>query len=162
MFPGNSEIIAAGGRAASIGVDITDPAIVAAASDLLEKRESLYNNIFIFGDADSVNMTGEACATGRPVYVFEPGPGSPKFARFHAALRRHGATRSLPETPWPTFSGRPYGSNGSCGPSPCIDCQRSRVTPSGWPRSGLAQQTRHLRTTSRDQHRLLDEVLKIT
>jgi uncharacterized protein len=47
---------------------------------------------------DSVNMTGEACATGRPVYVFEPGPGSPKFARFHAALRRHGATRSLPET----------------------------------------------------------------
>ncbi len=47
---------------------------------------------------DSVNMTSEACATGRPVYVFEPGPGSPKFARFHAALRRHGATRALPET----------------------------------------------------------------
>jgi len=47
---------------------------------------------------DSVNMTGEACATGRPVYVFEPGPASPKFARFHEALRRHGATRPLPET----------------------------------------------------------------
>ena len=47
---------------------------------------------------DSVNMTGEACATGRPVYVFDPGPGSAKFARFHAALRRHGATRELPET----------------------------------------------------------------
>lgn len=47
---------------------------------------------------DSVNMTGEACATGRPVYVFEPGPGSVKFALFHAALRRHGATRPLPET----------------------------------------------------------------
>ncbi len=47
---------------------------------------------------DSVNMTGEACATGRPVYVFEPGPGSEKFTRFHAALRRHGATRPLPET----------------------------------------------------------------
>ena len=47
---------------------------------------------------DSVNMTGEACATGRPVWVFEPGPGSPKFARFHEALRRHGATRPLPET----------------------------------------------------------------
>lgn len=29
----------------------------AAAADLLEKRESLYNNIFIFGDADNVSMT---------------------------------------------------------------------------------------------------------
>ena len=48
--------------------------------------------------ADSVNMTGEACATGRPVYVFEPGPASAKFARFHAGLRRHGATRVLSGT----------------------------------------------------------------
>jgi hypothetical protein len=47
--------------------------------------------------ADSVNMTGEACATGRPVYVFQPDRGSPKFARFHEALMRHGATRPLPE-----------------------------------------------------------------
>ena len=46
--------------------------------------------------ADSVNMTGEACATGRPVYVFEPEGGSTKFARFHAALVRHGATRPMP------------------------------------------------------------------
>lgn len=46
--------------------------------------------------ADSVNMTGEACATGKPVYVFEPEGGSAKFARFHDALRRHGATRRLP------------------------------------------------------------------
>ena len=46
--------------------------------------------------ADSVNMTGEACATGRPVYVFEPDGGSAKFARFHAALARHGATRPMP------------------------------------------------------------------
>ena len=45
--------------------------------------------------ADSVNMTGEACATGRPVWVFEPDGGSAKFARFHAALARHGATRPL-------------------------------------------------------------------
>ena len=42
-------------------------------------------------------MTGEACATGRPVYVFEPEGGSAKFARFHEALRRYGATRPLPE-----------------------------------------------------------------
>ncbi len=47
--------------------------------------------------ADSINMTGEPCATGRPVYVFEPDGGSAKFARFHAALRRHGATRPCPE-----------------------------------------------------------------
>lgn len=47
--------------------------------------------------ADSVNMTGEACATGRPVWVFEPSGGSPKFQRFHQALRRSGATRALPD-----------------------------------------------------------------
>jgi mitochondrial fission protein ELM1 len=47
--------------------------------------------------ADSVNMSGEPCATGKPVYVFAPEGGSPKFARFHEALRRHGATRPLPD-----------------------------------------------------------------
>jgi hypothetical protein len=47
---------------------------------------------------DSVNMTGEPCATGKPVYVFEPSGGSAKFRRFHDALRRYGATRPLPET----------------------------------------------------------------
>jgi mitochondrial fission protein ELM1 len=46
--------------------------------------------------ADSVNMVGEACATGKPVYVLEPEGGSAKFGRYHAALRRHGATRPLP------------------------------------------------------------------
>lgn len=47
--------------------------------------------------ADSVNMTGEACATGRPVYVFTPSGGSDKFRRFHQALRENGATRELPD-----------------------------------------------------------------
>jgi mitochondrial fission protein ELM1 len=46
--------------------------------------------------ADSVNMTGEPCATGRPVYVFSPDGGSAKFTRFHEALSRHGATRPCP------------------------------------------------------------------
>jgi len=46
--------------------------------------------------ADSVNMVGEPCATGRPVYVLELEGGSTKFARFHEALARHGATRPLP------------------------------------------------------------------
>ncbi len=54
---------------------------------------------------DSVNMTGEPVATGKPVWVFEPTGGSAKFARFHESLRRYGATRTLPDTvnvlePW--------------------------------------------------------------
>lgn len=44
---------------------------------------------------DSVNLASEACVTGKPVYVFEPAGGSLKFARFHAQLRDHGATRPL-------------------------------------------------------------------
>jgi len=47
--------------------------------------------------ADSVNMTGEACATGRPVLVFTPSGGSAKFRRFHEALQARGATRPLPD-----------------------------------------------------------------
>jgi len=47
--------------------------------------------------ADSVNMNGEACATGRPVWVFHPSGGSSKFRRFHEALQRYGATRPLPD-----------------------------------------------------------------
>ena len=47
--------------------------------------------------ADSVNITGEACATGQPVLVFTPSGGSAKFRRFHAALEARGATRPLPE-----------------------------------------------------------------
>ncbi len=46
--------------------------------------------------ADSVNMTGEPCATGKPVYVFTPKGGSSKFDRFHAALAARGATRPMP------------------------------------------------------------------
>lgn len=47
--------------------------------------------------ADSVNMAGEACATGRPVYIFTPPGGRAKFRRYHQALEAHGATRPLPE-----------------------------------------------------------------
>lgn len=48
--------------------------------------------------ADSVNMAGEACATGKPIYVFSPPGGREKFARYHEALRKHGATRPLPDS----------------------------------------------------------------
>ena len=47
--------------------------------------------------ADSVNMTGEACATGRPIYVFHPSGGSAKFTRYHDSLAELGATRPLPD-----------------------------------------------------------------
>lgn len=47
---------------------------------------------------DSVNMVSEACATGKPVYVFDLDGGSAKFARFHAAMRAFGATRPFSGT----------------------------------------------------------------
>lgn len=52
---------------------------------------------FLVVTGDSVNMTGEACATGRPVMVFTPSGGSAKFSRFHEALQARGATRPLPQ-----------------------------------------------------------------
>ncbi len=45
--------------------------------------------------ADSVNMAGEAAVTGRPIHMFHPRGGRPKFRRYHAALEAHGATRPL-------------------------------------------------------------------
>ncbi len=67
--------------------------------------ENPYPHFLAQGDilivtADSVNMTGEACATGRPVYVFAPPGGRAKFRRFHDALQAHGATRPLPAPPF--------------------------------------------------------------
>ena len=66
------------------------------------RGENPYPNFLAHADvlivtADSINMTSEACATGRPVYVFEAAKFSSKYARFHLALRRYGATRSLPD-----------------------------------------------------------------
>ncbi|BAR98045.1 hypothetical protein BV133_452 [Blastochloris viridis] len=43
--------------------------------------------------ADSVNMVGEAAATGAPVLVFEPSGGSRKIRRFLDGLIRYGAVR---------------------------------------------------------------------
>ncbi|MDF2117469.1 mitochondrial fission ELM1 family protein [Roseiarcaceae bacterium H3SJ34-1] len=42
---------------------------------------------------DSVNMVGEACATGAPVHVYEPSGGSPKITRFIDGLIAAGAAR---------------------------------------------------------------------
>jgi len=45
--------------------------------------------------ADSVNMTGEAASTGRPVQIFTPAGGAGKTQIFLDALAQHGAIR-----PW--------------------------------------------------------------
>jgi mitochondrial fission protein ELM1 len=47
--------------------------------------------------ADSVNMAGEAAATGKPIYIFEPPGGAEKFTAFHKRLRAQGVTRTAPE-----------------------------------------------------------------
>ncbi len=61
-------------------------------------QQYLANADYLIVTADSINMTGEACATGRPVYVFTPDGGSSKFDKFHEAMRQYGATRPLPKT----------------------------------------------------------------
>ena len=43
--------------------------------------------------ADSVNMVGEACVTGKPVLVYRPTGGSQKIDHFLRKLEEHGAIR---------------------------------------------------------------------
>ncbi len=40
--------------------------------------------------ADSVNMVGEAAATGAPILVFEPSGGHAKIGKFLNGLQEHG------------------------------------------------------------------------
>lgn len=56
----------------------------------------------IIATCDSVNMLGEAAATGKPLHVIELKGGSPKFRRFLDALYAYGAARlfALPLETW--------------------------------------------------------------
>jgi len=58
--------------------------------------------------ADSTNMVGEAAATGRPILLFEPEGGHPKFDAFLDGLRAKGVvhpfTGSLVGTPYPPLN----------------------------------------------------------
>jgi uncharacterized protein len=45
--------------------------------------------------ADSVNMLGEAAATGKPVHLFTPSGGHTKISSFVSGLEQHGAVRPL-------------------------------------------------------------------
>lgn len=47
---------------------------------------------------DSISMTSESCATGKPVYVADLPGGSAKFKRFHSQLREGGLTRPFAGT----------------------------------------------------------------
>ena len=87
----------------------TPPALLAAVDEATAgtprwlwrgKGENPYPAFLAHADAfivtaDSVNMAGEASATGRPIHVFHPQGGRPKFRLYHQALEAHGATRPL-------------------------------------------------------------------
>jgi uncharacterized protein len=45
--------------------------------------------------ADSVNMLGEAAATGKPIHLFTPSGGHTKISSFVRGLELHGAVRTL-------------------------------------------------------------------
>jgi len=61
----------------------------------------------IVAPADSVNMVGEAVATGAPVYVFRPHGRGGKIDRFLTGLREAGAIRELNDGPLIPFSYEP-------------------------------------------------------
>jgi uncharacterized protein len=42
---------------------------------------------------DSASMVSEAATTGKPISILRLEGGSPKFARFHAAMAARGVTR---------------------------------------------------------------------
>jgi uncharacterized protein len=52
----------------------------------------------IVATADSVNMVGEAAATGKPIHLFSPAGGHTKISSFVKGLLTHGAVRTLSDT----------------------------------------------------------------
>jgi mitochondrial fission protein ELM1 len=56
--------------------------------------------------ADSVNMITEACATGKPVYIFDLPGGSAKSSRFHETLIARGHARKF-TVPLEPYAPRP-------------------------------------------------------
>jgi mitochondrial fission protein ELM1 len=56
--------------------------------------------------ADSVNMISEACASGRPVYIYDLPGGSPKSSRFLRTIEERGLARKF-EIPLVPYSAQP-------------------------------------------------------
>ena len=89
--------------------------------DLLEKRESLYNNIYIFGDGDTVTMTfgqNKRYYTESSMKLSDPGALTVEYTRYmtlgmayppkveriagdRARRRAHGVLSAAPRCPTP-------------------------------------------------------------
>ena len=52
---------------------------------------------YVIASADSVNMVSEACATGKPVYVWQPEATSGRFRAFHCRMIERGLVRRWPD-----------------------------------------------------------------
>jgi mitochondrial fission protein ELM1 len=104
-FAGHLDALAASGAALmGTGSRRTPPALAAAVKAVFARHggwwwdgrgENPLLALLAAADAvvvtaDSVNMIGEAAATGRPVLLFEPSGGHRKIDAFVAALRRDG------------------------------------------------------------------------
>jgi mitochondrial fission protein ELM1 len=90
----------------------TPPALAAAIRDLCQATDGFfwdgsgdnpYLAILAHADhlivtTDSVNMLGEAAATGKPIHLFTPSGGHTKISSFVSGLERHGAVRPLSGT----------------------------------------------------------------
>ncbi len=79
-------------------------AAIASAPHVISRNsgENLYPHFLASADvflvtADSVNLSGEAAATGKPIHIFHPSGGKAKFERFHSALTALGSTRNAPD-----------------------------------------------------------------
>ena len=94
----------AGEGAAVVVVDISAQKAQAAVDSILEQGGKA-----LAVTADSASMVSEACATGRPVYLFTPAAGAaPKHARLHRRLAELGHLRPLGDGGAPfTTEGRP-------------------------------------------------------
>ncbi|HRK23781.1 MAG TPA: mitochondrial fission ELM1 family protein [Beijerinckiaceae bacterium] len=96
----------------------TPPALAGALTELVRGSggffwdgtgENPYIALLALADAvvvtaDSVNMAGEAAATGKPVLLFEPSGGSDKITRFLRQLERAGVVHRFDGT----IAGSPY------------------------------------------------------
>ncbi len=96
----------------------TPPPLAAALQDVFARHggflwdgtgDNPYAGLLALADAvvvtaDSVNMVGEAAATGRPILVFEPSGGHRKITAFLDALRREGLVHAFTGS----LEGEPY------------------------------------------------------
>jgi uncharacterized protein len=89
----NAELLAA-----VDGATATSPRLLWSGDGANPYPDFLAHADLLIATADSVNMSSEIAATGRPAYIFFPKGGTAKFTRFHEALQRSGATRPLPDT----------------------------------------------------------------